>query len=68
MFRERRSFRKLERLWTSLEGKAVAISHEAYQRYRRVLGKLSWMALNAARLAVCCRLLGEITSEPRFEE
>ncbi|CAE7939261.1 TY5A, partial [Symbiodinium necroappetens] len=36
---------KLERLWTSLEGKAVAISHEAYQRYRRVLGKLSWMAL-----------------------
>ena len=55
---------KLERLWTSLEGKAVAISHEAYQRYRRVLGKLSWMALTRPDLQFAVGFLARSQANP----
>ena len=55
---------KLERLWTSLEGKAVAMTHEAYQRYRRVLGKLSWMALTRPDLQFAVGFLARSQSNP----
>ena len=59
---------KLERLWTSLEGKAVAMTHEAYPAVPPGVGQAVLDGLDAARLAVCSRLLGEIPIEPRFEE
>ena len=53
---------KLERLWTSVE--STPITHDAYQRYRRVLGKLSWLALTRADLQFAVGFLARSQSNP----
>ncbi|CAE7758564.1 unnamed protein product, partial [Symbiodinium necroappetens] len=53
---------KLERLW--MNAKATPITHEAYQRYRRVLGKLSWMALTRPDLQFVVGFLARSQSNP----
>ena len=53
---------KLERLW--MNAKATPITHEAYQRYRRVLGKLSWMALTRPDLQFVVGFLARSQQNP----
>ena len=53
---------KLERMWANL--KATPITHEAYQKYRRVLGKLSWMALTRPDLQFVVGFLARSQSNP----
>ena len=53
---------KLERLWTSVE--STPITPDAYQRYRRVLGKLSWLALTRADLQFAVGFLARSQSNP----
>ena len=53
---------KLERLWKSLEEKPI--TQEAYQRSRRVLGKLSWIALTRPDLQFAVGFLARSQSNP----
>ena len=53
---------KLERMWAKL--KATRITHEAYQKYRRVLGKLSWRALTRPDLQFVVGFLARSQSNP----
>ena len=53
---------KLERLWSNSQ--ASPITHEAYQRYRRVLGKLSWLALTRADLQFAVGFLARSQRNP----
>ena len=49
-------------MWANL--KATPITHEAYQKYRRVLGKLSWMALTRPDLQFVVGFLARSQSNP----
>ena len=58
-----RNLPNLERLYKS-QKESVPISREAYERYRRVLGKLMWASLTLAHLQYPVGYLGRFQQDP----